>query len=855
MNNILLSGKNTITICDEKNDSNIILDQSNIYHYFPHIYLLVKKNNIPIPIEFYSMTVPVDIYNSVISNLIIYKVSVKLLTNIKHFNDIILLSSDQLKDFNIFNYELNEKNIVLPILNITYQNLLLYIEQYDSKHTLDNLYKLLTINQYFNNNTNRQQDYIFDFINNLEETKYWTFKNNCLSPNVNFKNRIFQINSKKLNKSMIEIYNKVKITKTEENYLDNKRNKFCDISNVSKLSTYKVNHFYSIDHIDINKMFDLLDNKNRFMLFSNLMISKKYCHLVINNSYILDKMKDDINNFAPLFRYLLSYSWIRFYMDECMKKTNLKSNDVIVFDINTASKLPIFPFNYEKPKSNPYMPILVSDFDLKPGYNVCGIPDFSKYQIMKNNLNSKMINSGICNFEEFKYRMNIFTTNYPNYDLFEGFDFKNNNVAISGSIITACLQRYHPLMTLFKCDNDIDNFRNYFDEYYANSDIDIIFLEKNTFKFIDKVKILYQQIINNVKKFKPDIINNDVKLNFYKVCYLFVSEDYINKFSTDEKEIIYDDNITKENIILFFGNEIDRLVKDKNIYVDDEIKEKYKEVYDFDNAIIKLCIKKSTNFRDGKQIDINISYKYKIISEYLKRQLELFPIHNDDFFSIVSSFHMPCVRGYYNGETVLMTPSCISAHMTYMNLDYKYICGSRDPLEIINKYRMRGFGTWLSDNEKKIFITYCNEVLHWKHLYSLSDDDTTNISQLFGTLNLNNKIFKPRLYNVDDSLEVQPVNLNNRYNDMIPSNILYIKNQENLSNEICVRFDCNEFDIDINKYNAINKMGYVEPVKKWLINASWEMYEETKGKKKFIDDKKRLLTIKEKLFNKMKLKK
>jgi hypothetical protein len=34
-----------------------------------------------------------------------------------------------------------------------------------------------------------------------------------------------------------------------------------------------------------------------------------------------------------------------------------------------------------------------------------------------------------------------------------------------------------------------------------------------------------------------------------------------------------------------------------------------------------------------------------------------------------------------------------------MNLDYKYFAGSQDPINIINKYRMRGFGCWLNMNE------------------------------------------------------------------------------------------------------------------------------------------------------------
>jgi hypothetical protein len=120
------------------------------------------------------------------------------------------------------------------------------------------------------------------------------------------------------------------------------------------------------------------------------MVSKKYCHLVVNNYHILDIMSDEIKKFAPLFRYLMSYSWLRFYFEECIKKSFVQQSDDFIFDINTASKLPVYPFNYTKPKYNPYMPILVSDDELKASENLCGIseyPDSKGKQYVKNKNN------------------------------------------------------------------------------------------------------------------------------------------------------------------------------------------------------------------------------------------------------------------------------------------------------------------------------------------------------------------------------------------------------------------------------------------------------------------------------------
>ena len=46
--------------------------------------------------------------------------------------------------------------------------------------------------------------------------------------------------------------------------------------------------------------------------------------------------------------------------------------------------------------------------------------------------------------------------------------------------------------------------------------------------------------------------------------------------------------------------------------------------------------------------------------------------YEGSFFSTVSQFHLPCVRGFYNGDDVKLLPSCISAAMTLVNMDYKY---------------------------------------------------------------------------------------------------------------------------------------------------------------------------------------
>jgi hypothetical protein len=201
--------------------------------------------------------------------------------------------------------------------------------------------------------------------------------------------------------------------------------------------------------------------------------------------------------------------------------------------------------------------------------------------------------------------------------------------------------------------------------------------------------------------------------------------------------------------------------------------------------------------------NIKINIKYKIISHELKHPLELFMVKYNDFFATVQTFHLPCVRAYYDGLNVYMTPSCISAHLTYMNLDYKYFAGSQEPADIIYKYRSRGFGTWLNSTEKKIYVEKTKDILK-------------------GAILSNERIFQPRLYNIDDYHSVFPVDLEIGYK--------YINELPNL--------EYKTFFTEIDKYyntisnpninfiqslQTINQNGSIYPFKKWTIKTVYEI--------------------------------
>ena len=210
--------------------------------------------------------------------------------------------------------------------------------------------------------------------------------------------------------------------------------------------------------------------------------------------------------------------------------------------------------------------------------------------------------------------------------------------------------------------------------------------------------------------------------------------------------------------------------------------------------------------------------KYKVESPFLHHCLEIFQIKYEDFFSCVSRFHLPCVRGYYNGDNVYLLPSCISAHMTYINMDYKYFAGSKDPIEIINKYRTRGFGTILNDKEKIHLVEYSNQINKWKNLYQINIKDQNSVNKVFGNIDYNSRLYKPRLYNSEEYHD--SVYVSDTYNQI--NMVSYIYDEDEYMNELNRLYNYNDIGINTLRFRTIKDSGYVMPLKTWIMDAVWD---------------------------------
>jgi hypothetical protein len=804
-----------------------ITNINEISREYNTLYILAYKNNKPIDENIYNLSIDKDLYNDIIKDIFLIKAPIAIIKNFDQFIKVNIMSNDILSKFNKNNYILNDKNIVLLMLNINEINIRLYISQYSNSNSLIDIYKLIFINKYLNVTFNNYKvlNNLKQMILNMQESSFWTNKYNC------FANLTIYFNQRKISYTYLK-----NVNKDFENYIKelHKNRDYVDPSKLLLSNEYKFNlnnnDVFTKD--EITNLILSLPEKESFLLFSNLLISKSYCHLILNNYTLLKEMKKIMNKYAQLFRYLIGYAWIRFYFEESIKKSFIKKTDQFIFDCNTASLLPVYPFSIKYPKLNPYCTILVDDKVLNPEYNIGGIKDFKKLCIQKYIIKPDempFINNGIANLEEFRINLNIFCTGQPNVDIFKNIEWDNLKIALGGSVMCACIQKHNPLIDIFKNINENLRIKRYFNEFYANSDIDVMFLTMDPLDFMVKVNTFYNQIVVNICNNNTYAEPNHIKLISEKIIYLFVNEDDIKKVtdSTNLTKEYIENNLENDEIKKLFENlqneHYNKYKKEFFNKIDEEKLEYYKinfpDYLNFDDIVFKIRITKQ-----NCKTSMSISYKYKIKSPHLDYPFELFMVNYDDFFATVQSFHLPCVRCYYDGSNVYLTPSCITAHMTYMNIDYKYFAGTASPIEIINKYRMRGFGTFLNEDEKIIFLKYSNENKFWNNLYNINFANGQTIISNLGSISLNHKLFRPRLINEDSFSNCMPIDTNIKYFIINEENNEYNTLNDYIT-EINYRFNCLT-NTDLNNIyiiQTINENGSINPIDKWLIEATWNL--------------------------------
>ena len=671
--------------------------------------------------------------------------------------------------------------LFLPFLNKI--NIETFLAQYINKNTFLEYLISISINNIFTITYNTAETELnrIKQLCSMDETSFWQLEHNC---NINITKQFLKRDFKKSNNVVMNISLHRELFDDVDNYIFDiyAQKKFIDASSNSNNINYRVPKFTE-NNIHPNDITFMLKNKNisekeKYHLITNLMASKKYCHLIINNYDILIWLHETnfIEKYYDIFVYLLQYVWLTFYMDESHKKNRITIEDRFVFDITVANLLPQTPCsNVNKLTDSAYLPLLINK------HLSCIKSNFHCATYLYN----PSINYGVCTLEHFKIRFNYHVSGKADCDLFHDMDW--SNIAVSGSTMACCLPNFNPIMAKFMVINRFNpvhlDFIKYANNQYKNSDIDIMCTLKGN-DFIDKIRDIRDTLERNIKQFMD--LNEDIRLVIDTEVPIdtILVRDSINeiveilemKNQTTTATATIDPNDSDDEIVhcnpkkvnihsAYYWNDINsivhvKLLKTVNIYItkefikqrliifeeddlEEDINDKINEVrcqlesrqyiprlydivyelyvqdcsidqYEFDDKYIdnySVVSKKQIKlFNSCIETDKIITYypilKYHLTSKYMKRPLEIFQIKYNDFFGTVALFHLPIVRSFYNGTTVKVLPTCISACKTLTNLDYKFFAGIKSPMTTTNKYYKNGFGGFYSDIEIAKIVQY-----------------------------------------------------------------------------------------------------------------------------------------------------
>jgi len=755
----------------------------------------------------------------------------------------------------------NEKIEFIAMPELTIRQLELYLSTFENEvDNIEQYAEYLSIIRY--NLVNTKYYKLSHKLNELLENQniYWEDIFNCkVNLTSKFLERKFNFNLIQRKIDLVdtesggsEIVEKLKNVRNEElDYIREiygSKNEYVDLSKAVS-NNYYFGNISKHTNQEIVELYKKIPTEYlKYTFLCNMICSRKHCHLILNNKELLILSKNIFDEYSGIFKYIISYAWITFRIEEGLKKTNIKDNDSIVFDIDTANLLPVFPFSFDDINQNPYACILINEKCLNMTNNCLSMPMIKDED---KGVNEYKKYYGVCDSATFRRRLNIFVNGVNNSGILDKIDW--NHYVISGSAMTACGMKYNPLMDMFKQKDKVQtdmDIANYFYHYYNNSDIDLISNEKSIYKFFDSVNKLITDL-NEEHKIKVNcdnvhtasIIMSDDFLTYElenikeflkkkkdKLIPVETIEDVKKLFSEDRlKEYFYTkyyvpwkqqqniDNTDKKGNIIYDSYLTNIKLEEFRLYtLDYETEDDDFEKQDYEKYFYGKDIGLENNTLVCKLAE---SIRFKIYSPKINRQFEVFKIKKDNFFSVVSKFHMGFVRAYWNGTTVKCLPSYISSMMLQLSTDYNYFASIRDPIEIINKYRSRGFGIILNDNEK-IHMIYYNSLKMdkeenvWNKMYNINIKNKQSITNVFGYKLLGSDIFKPSKY------------FNGADNDcFINVPHTYAFTFDDAFRTIYPNFSSRTFDF-MAKLKSINHKGYINPLQKEYIKIFWKKKQE-----------------------------
>ena len=743
------------------------------------------------------------------------------------------------------NLDTSGSNIdVIMMTELNENQLNTYLELYqDSQDNLDKFIEFFTIISY--NQISPEKFKIKKKLNQLLSSlsEYWEDPANCnYTLTDKFSKRKFNnINYNGFDKNIIS---NIK-TNFEKNWNMREINYLNDIIKFNDWKEMCIHKYYvpskskftSEDIVQIYKQ--LPSEYMRYMFVSNMLCSRTHCHLILNNKDFLELTKPLFDKYKLVFKYLIGYAWLTLKNEEYHIYHKITDTDRIVFDIETAGLLPIYPFSYDDINQNPYACILIDKevLDIKKNcLTMDMMRDYEKYY-------------GVCGREEFERRLNIFVNNGTNVKgILEFVDW--DSCVISGSCMTACGMKRNPLIDICKTDNNMsvitdNDLSNYFFHYYSDSDIDLICNKKSVYDFIDVVDTFVSKAKTNSKYKNISVSNIHTSTMILSDEFLLEELDAINKVIGGDKGDTINISFIKSNfsnpeIIKYFyskyyipwKNEQKQVLIDigKNInngLIADYLKpipEQEFRLYSLDYEITEdkythqdyeKYFYSNTSETKSKLIMAKLSESIRFkVGNQNSRTFEIFKSRDTNFFSVVSRFHMGFVRAFWNGKTVLCLPSYITSMMLQLAVDYKYFASIRDPIEIVNKYRSRGFGIILNGFEKLHMAYYNSSKLvdsdansKWVEMYKVNIKSKQTVENIFGVKKSSDDIFKPSKYFLG-----------------IPSDCFKNILHDTVSNfNECFNSLITPPVSELVKFKAIGDNGKINPLSRDTINLGWNI--------------------------------
>ena len=743
-------------------DNNVIeLNISDIYEKLndTYIYLLCPLNDDNIQYSKYILSGklnPTDL-EQYLKYFVLYKIKFRKEIIIK--NNIVLINNNIISHSNLFGYDLdndsiNNHNFISFIPNISFLNIQSYLDSIKTElFTLKKLISNIKIYKYLTKCKLSDPNYNISLttaIKNIDGNDYWVYKyNSYYEPFYKYKHdKIIDYTSKKFSSRnlLLKYYN---VTSSVSNYqpeteiteTHQKTHRFKYLEDYNNFIK-DINREKDVTQKDINAIITYNVESHFIQIYSSLLINPYYCGFIMKNKEILKfifknhffqaNSMTSAHNRVGATNYL-NYAIIVMYNKEITTEKLTLDHDSVI-DIDCAHFLPV---DYKNDLfDNVYYPCIIEKSFVKYNYPKGILLDIKHKKNGVSCYAHRKIN--IANLETFTKYMKLFISGSVEKHLLDGFDFKEHNMAICGSIMAACLQNFHPLLHQFKETDDKLMIR-FFNEYYYNSDVDIMVQSNNDYEFLTKCNIFFTHIRSKIKEYYDSETIN-YKINKKILCG--ISRKKLLQ-TLDSNNITYTDTPGDLQNTLQQQNVIDLFIDDLKEYHTNKIKILKEHIKDIEN-IVFICedyfeFKDIVlNYRETQHDNYNMVFniKYNINSPYLQRDLELF-VPQRDFINSVKNFHLPCVRAYYDGDNVYMTTSCLIAHKTFMNIDYKYFYGKNKLINIINKYVSRGFGTFLNDKEQELYKKLTLKDDFYKNIFNVNNMISNSIY---------NAIYKPRKF-------------------------------------------------------------------------------------------------------------